>query len=92
MTRLTMTLLTVSALIVFGAAAQAGHHESHEGHEGHDTKAAHGEQVDHAECNHAADEPCPHHADGGQCPHHSGKQCSHTAEKPCTHGDKEAGS
>ena len=77
MTRLTTAILTAFTLLTFATAAQAGHHEAGEDHSSKATEQA--------ECNHAADEPCPHLAEGKQCPHHEGKECSHTADQPCNH-------
>jgi hypothetical protein len=91
MTRIATIFLTALALVTFGAAAQANHHEGNAGHEGHGEH--HGEKAGHdkhAECNHAADEPCPHHAKGETCPHHDGEQCTHTADEPCNHGKSES--
>ena len=84
MTRLLTTILTAFALVAFAGSAQANHHESAEDHGSH---VHQGDGGEHAECTHAADEPCPK-AHGKTCERHA-------ASEPCScaghdHGAKKS--
>ena len=69
--------LALTAALLLAGASAANHHETKD---------------EHAQCSHAADEPCqhekakaehqcPHHKDGEPCKHHKSGHADHDASK-----------
>jgi hypothetical protein len=72
---MTRFFLALAATLLIAGASAANHHET---------------KGEHAQCNHAADEPCPNekakaecaeHKAGEPCDHHKGDHKDHDADK-----------